>query len=303
MQAQDSLIDIQYILQKLRQYWYLFAICLPLALVIAFLVNRYTAPVYEASAAVLIKDPTDLSNAPISLLYGEEPFSNTKNLNNESVLLKSKDLVQETIQNLNFGVSYFAQGDIRFTEVYNWSPIEVVFDTASTNIPYDVLIRCELLEGDKFALSSDNPDVNTLLQGKTFRSGQPIVTKGFTFTVTRKKIGEAFPYELLFKANKLDELVNQYRGSMSIAPIKETSILEISTTGEDPAKAIDFLNQHIQTYINNSLKEKNITAVNTINFIDAQLQEISDSLFFVENRLEKFKQGNPGITISEEGSQ
>ncbi|NEM98901.1 GumC family protein [Pontibacter burrus] len=300
---QDSLIDIQFILQKLRQYWYLFVISVPFALFIAFLVTRYTAPVYEVSAAVLVKDPTDLSNAPLSLLYGEEPFSNTKNLNNESILLKSKDLVKKTLENLEFGVSYFAEGDIRFTEVYNWSPVKVVIDTASSNLPYGVLIKCNLLAGNKIELSTDNPAINAYFQGKTFQSGQAIAGDGFRFSVTRKQSAESFPYDLFFRFNKTEDLVNQYRRSLNITPVKETSILEVATSSEEPAKAADFLNQHVQTYIQNSLQEKNTTAINTINFIDAQLQEISDSLFLVENRLEQFKKGNPGVSLSVEGSQ
>ena len=39
-------------------------------------------------------------------------------------------------------------------------------------------------------------------------------------------------------------------------------------------------------------------AANTITFINAQLDEISDSLIYAENQLERFKESNPKLELS-----
>ena len=300
---QDSLIDLQLMLQKLRQYWYLFFLSVPLALLVAFAVTRYTTPLYDVSTTVLIKQPTDPSNASINLLYGQELFTNEKNLNNEAIMLKSNDLVKETIQHLDFGISYFAEGNIKFSEIYGESPVRVLLDSSSTNIPYGTLIKFERADTNTFRLSANGASLQPEQADKTYAFGRLIDINGFRFVVQLLNLNQFTSQDLFFQINDTGSLVNRYRSSLAISTIPETSILEISAVGDNTRKAIAFLNQHVQTYILQSLEEKNGTALNTINFIDEQLQQISDSLSLVEGRLENFKRANTGLTMSEEGTQ
>lgn len=53
---QEETIDLKALFFKFTRFWYLFAISVFIALLVAFLFNKYTKPVYEVKTSVLIKD-------------------------------------------------------------------------------------------------------------------------------------------------------------------------------------------------------------------------------------------------------
>jgi uncharacterized protein involved in exopolysaccharide biosynthesis len=114
-QNQDSLNDFRKFFFRVIRYWYLIVASVVIAVGIAFLINRYTPPVYTISTSVLIKAPKDLSNSVAGLLYGDEVFKSSSNLENESILLKRFALVEKTIKDLDFNISYYKEGNIRLS--------------------------------------------------------------------------------------------------------------------------------------------------------------------------------------------
>jgi len=71
-----------------------------------------------------------------------------------------------------------------------------------------------------------------------------------------------------------------------------SGVINLSLTGTNPQKDVDFLSGLIRTYQDRDLKNKNEAAVRTIDFIQEQLTSIKDSLRTVEYQLERF--GNSG---------
>ncbi|HRW97617.1 MAG TPA: Wzz/FepE/Etk N-terminal domain-containing protein, partial [Bacteroidales bacterium] len=53
---QEESIDLKALFFKFFRYWYFFALTIFVALVIAFLFNKYTKPVFQVKTTVLIKD-------------------------------------------------------------------------------------------------------------------------------------------------------------------------------------------------------------------------------------------------------
>jgi tyrosine-protein kinase Etk/Wzc len=74
-QAEES-IDFKTLFFKLYSYWYFFLITIFIALLIAFLFNKYTLPVYKVKTTVLIKD--DKSRMDPQALLGISLMSSTK---------------------------------------------------------------------------------------------------------------------------------------------------------------------------------------------------------------------------------
>jgi tyrosine-protein kinase Etk/Wzc len=64
-----------------------------------------------------------------------------------------------------------------------------------------------------------------------------------------------------------------------------------------------FLSRLTQVYLDNNLEKKNQTAERTIQFIDSQLENISDSLNISEGRLETFRSSNQVIDFSAQSQQ
>lgn len=292
--------------RKVLSYWYLLALSVVIALALAFLVNRYTVPLYTMQSAVMITEPVEEGASAAAILYGAEVFQGAKGLTNETIVLKMPALALQTLQKLDFGVSYFQEGNIKLTEVYGGlSPFVVEVDSASAHIPYGVLFKVKFSDPLHYTLASENQGWQPLLTKRRFKAGEVAEVNGFVFTLrTTSSEPQDVPNELLFQVNDLKALANHYAWALEVSPYGAgASALTLKLTGPTPQKEMDFLNAHMETYRHNNLAIKNTNAVNTLRFIDEQLQQISDSLYFIESRLEEFKERNASLDLSGEGGK
>ena len=106
IQQQEESIDIKALFFKFVRYWYLFALTIFVVIVVAFLFNKYTSPVFEVKTTVLVKD--DKGGLDAASMLGGLGLSNTQqNVENEIGILTSFSLSYRAIRELDFEISYF----------------------------------------------------------------------------------------------------------------------------------------------------------------------------------------------------
>ena len=313
----EEKIDIKGIFFSYMTYWYFFLLSILFFIFLGFLINRYTVPEYSVSSTLLIRDDSNTQLGAENILEGLELFSGKKNLKNEIVILKSYSVTEQIVEELNLGISYFKKGFIISNELFNNSPFIVSVDSTKlqvTGTKYEVdfvneeSFKLRLKANDKYAYNVINQkfekskpvDINF---EKEYNFGETISSPLFTFSINKtsffdfdqiKRENKKFSFKLHPKRQYAQKLIKE----ININPInKETSILKLSIKGSNPKKNIEILDKLTDIYIRSGLNEKNIMAVNTINFIDNQLSIIEDSLSFIENQLEKFRLENPNLEI------
>ncbi len=316
-QIQEDTIDIKELILNYTKYWYYFVLSILFCLFIAFLNNRYTVPEYSVSTTLLIRDDNNTQLGAENLLEGLELFSGKKNLKNEIVILNSYSITEKIIRELGLGLSYFQHGFFQTNEMFENSPFIVHLDSThnqliQTKFSVDIIdslsFNLSVKTEDKFPynLIEENFD-KTILSNinidQLYNFGDTIKNEYFSFSVHKslffnlekiKKSQKKFSFRL-YPTNKLAQ---QLIRDININPInKETSILKINIKARTPKKYIYILNKLTEIYIRSGLDEKNIMAINTIDFIDEQLDVIQDSLTFIENKLEKFRLENPNLEI------
>ncbi len=321
LESQEDVFDLRKVVGKLLDNWVLILSCLVVALVIAFLVNRYTTPIYIISSNLLVKSEKEVTNAVSDLLFDDEFFGrNSTNIDNEAALLKSYKLIRATLEDLGFNVSYFTEGDVKDDELYKKTPIFVTVDPNSTNTPYGVPIKCVMVDSAGYYLESKEEtgfleklmaqlnvkDVKETPINKTkrFTFGQPVDLNGFKFVINRNSaIKKKYP-EIFFKVDNYQSMTKKYRGKIQTEPYSiESSILTVSMEGSVPEKVIDFINRLIDNFVITELERKNYNASKTIEFIDRQVKFTGDSLTSIEKRLERFKESNTAIDLTEKGTR
>jgi tyrosine-protein kinase Etk/Wzc len=97
-------------------------------------------------------------------------------------------------------------------------------------------------------------------------------------------IGNTYSFRIYDKT----ALINEYR-KFKVTDSKNSSIITVSIEGNNIQKSADFLNALTHEYLLRGLEKKNQIADNTIRFIDSQLGEVSDSLYFSEKRLQDYR--------------
>lgn len=285
--------------------WKLFALAVVVLMTIVYLIDRYTPPVYSITSTILLKEETpELAGSAAELLFGNQQFKNSMNLNNESVILSSYPLVYEVIKQLDFNITYYKSGNLKTSEIYGELPIIVEVDSNSTNIPYNVVFKVEIVDNDRFKIFEE--DQNKKQINGLFNFNKEIAYEGFIFKVLKNKnlnFTNSIGNTIQFKINTVHAVTNAYRNKLQIrANSRESSLLSITINSRLVNKEVDFISKLTEIYIEKGLDEKNRNASRTIEFIDDQLEGIQDSLFITEQRLETFKRNNGIINLSEEGS-
>ena len=130
---QDELtIDYRALLQKCLKHWRWFAASVLACLIIAFIYLRYTAPVYNVTAGVLIQQKNSkgslggLSGGALGMLSGFGGISFSSSFDNELEIMQSRTLLKKVVTDLGLYISTVQQRITGYDiPLYKTSPIQV----------------------------------------------------------------------------------------------------------------------------------------------------------------------------------
>ncbi len=294
---QEDNLNIQKYLFLVLTNWYWFVLSIIVALMAAYLVNRYSLPQYSASATIILQDQGTQSGV-------DDIFSDlrafrirrTKSLvENEIPILQSYELARRTIEKLDFAVEYTAHGRIKEIPMYKSASIRVLLDTSHAQLHNHPAFVYPVNE-DKYRLEIDEGmNVDTILHyGDWFE--RPFAR----FQVHKR--GSFSHVKYSFTVKPPEQLANLYRGKVQVAQKnEESSLLTLSMNGHVPDKLVSYLNQLCKEYIHYGLEQKNLTAENTMVFIDEQINIILDSLRNIEKQIFSYRRQHDIIDLSREG--
>lgn len=291
-------IDFKRVVYRAVQYWYVVVLFLLLAFVTAFLRNRYATRIYPVTSSIIFKEAGDISGA--GLLYNNPLVSYRPNYLNELYIIRSYPLVQKVIEDLNFEVGFYKEGNFLVTEDY-----DVPFDGYVLNdlaAPVRRTFLFTVISPAEFILKpTDNPDASLT---KTFAFGDTIEYNGLTLVFKTDKnddLNEVLSKPYIFSYTHPAVLTDAYVKKLNAAWAETGSgVINLTINGPLPSKETDFLKGLIQTYQDYNLEKKNQTAARTVSFISEQLDGISDSLQQVELQLQRFKDKNVLTDLSGE---
>lgn len=314
----DQSIDIKNLIFTCLNHWYLFAIFVIVALAIGFVVNRYKTNVYQTAGTVLIKD--DRSTFDPTAIMTNMSYNNMQNVENEMAIIKSYSLTERVVKKMNLEVTYMAKGRIATSEMYKSAPFDVEFDRT---VPQSVGLEYEIdfLDDGKIALkaSSEFHSVYDFVLCQTQLSCPEIIEFEGSYNegdwidngYNRIRIvrNERFNpddksnVKMSFWLNSYANLVRQMRSFSVAATSKQSSIASIVMNGTNKQKIVEFVNMLMIEYVNRGLEKKNLVSENTINFIDAELSGIQDSLSRSEIDLKDFKSTNDLMNLDVQATQ
>ena len=298
---EEDSIDIKAYIIKLLRYWYIYPVTLFISFIIAFFIIKTTHPIYRVTTSILIKDEQSLMDPETVLQNAVSPFSSADyKLQNEIQVLKSYELTKRTIQQLNFSVSYFKEEGFLERELYKNNPFIVKFNPAHPQ-PANLNIYIQKTGDNTFRVWAKGEDI-PLYEFTSNRIKNTVPAIEFEDTLTSNKhiennlfsfaIEQTGPMEqgqvYFFRFRTLESLISEFQ-NFEIENVKYSSVLKLILDGTNTQKSEDFLNQLIQVFLNRGVEKKNRIALNTIDFIDSQINDISDSLRIAEKSLENYR--------------
>ena len=308
-------VDIRKWFFLILDNWLLFLVFGFVAVSGAFIYNVLAEREYSLSTKVLIKEdanPLDKGDI-VRLTLRNDPYK----LENEVGLIRSSFLRNQTLKQLNFYTEYYEEKNFQTLELYKTSPFVVYFDkfhVQPVNVRFDLkylndsVVRIEVSDTDvqlyDYKEFKAEDEISELRIVDTVSWGDTVENNYMKFSVwPRKLIGaEEKEKSYYFQFQSLLHLSRRY-SNIDINIPKNSSILSIGLKHNSPLKAVDYLNTFVENYLNRGIEREVRVAELTINFIDAQLSTIIDSLQVSEQKLENFRSENQLVDIDYQAQQ
>lgn len=289
-QPQGFTLDFKRVVSRAIRFWYVIVFSLGITLVIAFYQTRYSERVYPVSASILIRETQETGGA--ELLYKNALIDPYRNYLNEPYIIRSYPLIEEVVKKLNFNVSFYREGYFMTTEAYNYMPVKARWCNPEEVKPGRFIFT--LTDESHYSLTSFSNDLSKpapifLVNDSIRFDDYELCINSIEGKNLKSYIGE--PFLLVIQNPK--SVAGSYVSRLKVDWAEVGSgVINLSLTGTNPEKDMDFLNGLIMAYQDRDLRNKNEAAVRTIDFIRGQLIGIKDSLRIVEYQLERF--GNSG---------
>lgn len=314
---------IKHYLREIGNFKFFYIACLILFLIAAFLFNKYATRLYEVEASIgPVQNNASSLLSSNDLFLGLQTLQSNNNIENGINHLMSFPTVYSVINNMGLEIGYFREKKELFrqtTEIYSESPFIVIMDKSHIQ-PIDMKFQIDIYSKTSFRLYAsqgqatlynylDNKIVGENIEIKIdtiCNFNEVIKNKNFKFSVMLQKdftpavsITEGQYY---FSFYHLDFLTEKYLNNLKVELLSpKASIVILKFRGHNLEKIVTFLNKYIDTILEENLAKKNKIARSTINFIDSQISEISDSLVESESNLRNYKSANQVMDLSFQG--
>lgn len=323
-EQENDIIDLKKLFNKVFRRWYWFIPAIVLAAVVARTCIRFTTPVYEIKATLLVSE--DNSGSLISALYGrnQEFFQGPvysgdwRNIYNQMAILGSTPVVMATLDELDFRISLYRPGYLSQQELFDEAPFRIIPEEDHLQpVETDIVLNISpdgkteiMINGEDVTLFNyEQNRIEKILPSLSVKGissgGSRFWSDACSFSVV---LNENFNPEdagtYLMRFHSPGSLVERYRARLSISlPKDNTSIFHLSLHDSNIKKGTGFLSELIGVYQHYDMERKNENANLTTRFIEMQLQNISDSLTISESRLERFRSAYQMIDFPAQSQQ
>ncbi len=307
-------INVKELMQKMVSKWYYFVFTLLIFVPLVYAYIYFADNIYLVRASILLNGEVNNGLNSGNFLKGMELMSSQTELEDEIGILKSYNLSENTIQQLDFGVSYYTKVNFRSHEPSSKNyPFRVELDSTLNQIVgvpvfiertsdsvYTVTVSAKKVGTYNFYTNMPGELVQNYEVNSTGLVGKSFVEQNLSFRI---KFNRAFygdtNTKFYFVINNLNVMADSYREKLDIKPISlESNLVEVTLKTANPDRGVAFLNTLLEVYRTNELIKKNDLGFKTIKFIDDQLGGVSNDLKQVESSLESFRSRNSILDIN-----
>jgi capsular exopolysaccharide synthesis family protein len=272
-------------LSRFYKNWHWVTAGAVVGVVVAILIYGYTKPSYEVSTTLLINP--DGSNTEMSDIFEassgrEKPKTNVMN---QIGIIKAFSLNLKTLENLGWNYTWHEKDNFLVKyDMYMREPLNVEMSEGFVQLKQTPL-QVKMVSATTAEISCEckayrnGAEVDLIFQ-KRVPLGEKFENEYFSFTlqpIEGRKPELNKEYTLTF--NNLSVMAINYLNKMNVTLEGEDSrLLYLSYTTDQPARAVHYLNELSDVYIQFGLDEKNRIANKTFNFIDNQISSINKDL-------------------------
>ena len=274
--------DFLYYYSILLNKWYLLVLGLLIGVSFFYLNVRYAKNQYKISGSVLIEDTEkqSLTQEAISKQFGFD--KEASNMEDRMRLLGSTEVMQRVVDSLGLNISYIEEGRIKTNELFNNSPLKLVYwNTEGASKSFQ--LRVQHFDSTRFVLIKSPKDRELIKYDTPFNYDNR--------ELVLRKIGKQVDQNpILISVSDDYAVAGQYCSKLDISQAGRSNIININTIDEIPERGVSIINRLVREYGVASMESKNDAGRRTLQFIDQRLNFVTTELYSVEKNVQGFKQ-------------
>ena len=306
-------IDLKEVFSTLNRYKYSI-LAIAIAFTLGAAIFAYFKPnVYEATTTLQLEEENRWGGGNSGDMMNLALSGGGSNLDNEQYILKSRFLSERVLRELDIGTRYFSKHNLRTIELYRTAPFVVVTKLLDTSLE-GTKFTLEILDAEHFILRMtpvigvkekvlrslgliDAPSDQPSPYKQEHKFGDEIVTEWFTLTIN--KVFDLSEKEYSFSITPNRNMAKFIQKGISTSLVSQSgTILKIDFQDNIALRAQEILNTLTTRYLQQELEEKTVEAERTLEFIDAQIEEINKDVEKSQSKLEKFRSKNTIVDAS-----
>ena len=289
-------IDILGEINKYLKYWYLFVISILVFFIVAKVYLRYTTPIYESYTEIKILDNSSssfkLPDNMISIFGGK----NTKRgMDNEIEMIKSYQLMERVVKNLDLTTHYYAIGYFTTKELWKNQPFSIKWLKTPKQLESKSLrFNIEIVNGGYEIVNENENEGTGVIPFNSIHiiSGIPFKISSRFGSKYSKYIGKQYVFEL----SPLRQTAMSLSSGIGIKSVaNQSDILGLSLTGSNTAKIEAILNEVVKQFDLDGIKDRQLVSQRTIDFVNNRFNFLGRQLDSIEDDKERYKRDN-GLT-------
>jgi tyrosine-protein kinase Etk/Wzc len=287
---------VQQLLFRYLPYWPLFLIMIILGGAGAFLYIRYSVPVYEATASVLIKDERKGADDS-KVIESLNLFGSKKIVENEIEMIRSRNLLKNVVKNLRLYAPVYEEGKVNVIPAFTITPVLLEVRTPDS-----------LSSSGKIYFSFDKARQIVTVEGKQYPLGQWTKSDyGSSMRFVANPYYESWHTSnkpMYFQLIELKLVIDYLDSKLSITPSsKQSTVINLKVKDAIPERGKLILNELISQYSRASISDKNQLAENTLKFVEEQLAIKKRELDSVDRGIQQFRTSSNVVDIGAQGQQ
>src|SRR3972149_372311 len=293
--------DIKAVGRIIAKNWFIVPIFLAISYAVSVFYTYRLTTVYSVQTQILLKSmdqysPTSvITDNSMGYTYGGT-YKTYMDNSNEMRVIRSYDLVEKAIRKMKLDVSYYIQGRVRVTEVYEGNPFNVSVLKINSAF-YEKDFKFKIISENKFEVSYEKGEKQI---SKQYFFDKEIIEPDFRLLIRKKNeinkktIKTLGSIDYFFKVHSISTLVTKCMSSLKVQNPDYTNIMQISFEDEIIERAKQFLDTLSIVYIQNTLEQTLTINKNTLFYIDKQMEDVVSSINVIQDTLQLYKK-NEGI--------
>lgn len=223
----------------------------------------------------------------------------------EIEIFKSKDLIEKTMEQLDWELGVYRVGEIRTTELYKDRPFQITYDVKK-EMAYDRDFLLKYVGEQEFHLIESIENDSNFINIKV---GEWTEQKGLRFQLSllddfladhpqSLRANDVFKFTINSKAALASSINDK---NLFVRPVeKDISIIRIYFAHELPIKAQNFVNTLMQSYMEECRNYKEQMSDETLTYLDKKLTDAEQKLKQTEAELAFYRTKNNLVNTRQE---